>query len=809
MKLNTKKIWASVMALVLVLVLIPPVEIDAATLVYSTEYNSGTRDVVCTTLDGTSASSYYTGSYTFDVLSEQSASALFSSLRTLMESTHKKISSYSDCHYEADRTDCENGDERVSLIYTGYSATMAQWNGWNREHIWPQSLGGGNTSGGGADLHHIRPSDASVNSSRGNKPYGYSNGGTPKYGSNPATGYLGGTYNSTYFEPRDEVKGDVARICLYVYVRWGSDWGADKITEVFQSVDVLLEWCEMDPVDTWEMGRNEVVQDIQGNRNVFIDYPEYAWLIFGEDVPDNITTPSGGAGTPSGGSGSGGNTGDEDETEGGGTTVTPPAVTVTSIADVKAGSNKQYTTEGVVVAKNARSYLLSDGEDAILVYLNAAPNVSVGDKLRVTGTTSEYGGAKQFGQGTTHQKLGTEQVNYPMPILLDGDACDGYLSDVTIDYVKVIGRLSESGDYYNLDIDGATVIGSITYPASTSQLSPFINKKVVVEGYVTGITGKSTKYLNIMMTDICEYTESAVCTHSSTKVVGKVNATCAESGYTGDKVCSSCGETVEVGTSVQPTGAHTWGAWIPSGASKESRECSVCHKTEQRDTSCAHERTALENVVEADCGIAGYTGDLYCTDCGTKLEDGEVTDPTGEHIWGNWTGQNGELVRECSVCHKTETRGCTHTVTEIRDRSEADCGTAGYTGDTYCTVCGQKTESGRTVEATGAHTWGAWTETNEGNEIRECSVCHKTESRESSCLHTQADIVNAKDATVDEEGYTGDLACVDCGKVFVEGKVIPKKAADADATGCNGIAIMPVSIICLAGAIALVSKKRR
>ena len=259
---------------------------------YSTSSNSGERDVVCTTLNGTNALDYYTGNYAYDILSEKSSSTILSSLRSLMKSTHSYYSSYNDCKNYASVTDCENNNGKVSLIYTSYLATMSQWNGWNREHVWPKSLGGDNTTGGGADLHHIRPSDQVVNSTRGNKKYGEVNGGTAVYGKNPATGCLGG-YSATYFEPLDNVKGDVARICLYVYVRWGSDWGADSITEVFQSVDVLLAWCEMDPVDTWEMGRNEVVEKIQGNRNVFIDYPEYAWLLFGKEVPSDMQTPSG------------------------------------------------------------------------------------------------------------------------------------------------------------------------------------------------------------------------------------------------------------------------------------------------------------------------------------------------------------------------------------------------------------------------------------------------------------------------------------------------------------------------------------
>ena len=269
--------------------------------------NWGERDEICTELSDY-AENYYTGNYQFDKLDDLSSSELKTQLKNLMTSTHTYTSTYNDCRDLAKYTDCENSDGRILLIYTSYSATRDQYNGWNREHVWPQSLGGGNTSGGGADLHHIRPSDASVNSSRGNKKYGNAgSNATKKYGSNPATGYLGGTYNSTYFEPLDNVKGDVARICLYVYVRWGSAWGADSITEVFQSVDVLLEWCALDPVDTWEMGRNDAVQSIQGNRNVFIDYPELAWMLFGEDVPDDMTTPSMNAGNSSSG-GSGGAT---------------------------------------------------------------------------------------------------------------------------------------------------------------------------------------------------------------------------------------------------------------------------------------------------------------------------------------------------------------------------------------------------------------------------------------------------------------------------------------------------------------------
>ncbi|MBE6532017.1 MAG: hypothetical protein E7676_00720 [Ruminococcaceae bacterium] len=332
MKRYTKSIVALLLTFILIVSSCLPI---CAAQSYSkpstpTRYNYGERGELCTTLEGTDAPDYYIDNgYSYDEFEDMSQTELLSELRELMSSTHKALTTYENCRDWAYYTDCENeagkyiSDENqktVVLLYTDYTTTRDQWQKWNREHVWPQSHGGndddvdeeikkeyGNSDGevgdvlGGADLHHVRPADYGVNSSRGNKPYGESGTNpTEKYGTQAAPGVLGGTYNNTYFEPLDHAKGDVARIILYVWVRWGAEWGAEdvndpfnSVTEVFESVDLLLEWCELDPVDTWEMGRNDVVESIQGNRNVFIDYPELAWLIFDKEIPNDMTTPSG------------------------------------------------------------------------------------------------------------------------------------------------------------------------------------------------------------------------------------------------------------------------------------------------------------------------------------------------------------------------------------------------------------------------------------------------------------------------------------------------------------------------------------
>ena len=310
--------------------------------------NTGTRDEICTSLSSM-ASSYYTADYSYDVLSEKSNTALLTSLRDLMKNTHKNTSSYANCRDLPIYTDCRGSDGKIVLLYSSVGVTQNEWIGsgsvgWNREHVWPQSLGGFGTSGAGADLHHVRPSDSKINGTRGNLPYGNVENGTQANGTSIVSNISGGEYGGGYFEPLDNVKGDVARICLYVYARYGGEISeCSNITTVFQSVDVLLDWCELDPVDTWEMSRNDVVGSIQGNRNVFIDYPEYAWILFDKEVPNDMATPSGEAKQPSQDNDS--NEGNTPETNTPETNTPEPSVPETNIPEINTPETDAPTTD--------------------------------------------------------------------------------------------------------------------------------------------------------------------------------------------------------------------------------------------------------------------------------------------------------------------------------------------------------------------------------------------------------------------------------------------------------------------------------
>ena len=172
----------------------------------------------------------------------------------------------------------------------------------NREHSWPKSwFSGDEQTIPGRDLHHIFPTDGFVNSQRSSYPFGEVNNAswTSQNGSKLGTCKSSLGYNGTVFEPIDEYKGDFARAIMYMSVRYydeDSDWGSSGMTNksVIKSwaIAMLLNWSDNDPVSQKEIDRNNVVYGIQGNRNPFIDHPEYAHIIWEEGwtgVTYNIT----------------------------------------------------------------------------------------------------------------------------------------------------------------------------------------------------------------------------------------------------------------------------------------------------------------------------------------------------------------------------------------------------------------------------------------------------------------------------------------------------------------------------------------
>ena len=185
----------------------------------------------------------------------------------------------------------------VILIYTNRSeAKSNQDNGsngddsWNREHIWAKSHGFGGdpreNPGAATDIHALRACDRSVNSSRSN--LFFDNGGSAHSEATECN------FDDDSWEPRDAVKGDIARIILYMAVRYeGEDgepdleltnditYSKDNYTApFFGKLSTLLEWNTQDPVDAAELARNEKVYEIQGNRNPFINHPEWANTIW-------------------------------------------------------------------------------------------------------------------------------------------------------------------------------------------------------------------------------------------------------------------------------------------------------------------------------------------------------------------------------------------------------------------------------------------------------------------------------------------------------------------------------------------------
>ena len=228
-------------------------------------------------------------------------------------------------------------------------------------------------------------------------------------------------------------------------------------------------------------------------------------------------------------------------------------------------------------------------------------------------------------------------------------------------------------------------------------------------------------------------TEIINATGHQTEVQNAKEATCTENGYTGDTVCTVCGETVAKGEVIKATGHN-----FVDGS------CTICGE-EDPDYNPEPEYTYTDTVVPPTCTEKGYTlhtcnedasksyKDNYIDALGHDYGDGVVTTPAT-------CTENGVKTYTCSRCGDTTTEiiNATGHKTEVQNAKPATCTEDGYTGDTVCTVCGETVAKGEIINATG----------------------HKTE------------VQNAKPATCTEDGYTGDTVCTVCGETVTKGEVI-------------------------------------
>ena len=662
--------------------------------------NWGARGETCTFLSSY-AEAYYTDSYTWDSMSQTSggtttsntpSSALYRQLKTLMSSTHTFYTYYDGNKNVRDYykyTDCVRNDtSKVSLFYFG-TLLSSTWNGgtsWNQEHVWPKSKLSNSQQIG--DIMHLRPADPTENSRRSNTAYGESGG---------------------YYDPGLGVRGDCARMMLYMYVRWGATstmWGSSGVME---NLTILLKWMEEDPVDTWEMGRNDSVQSITGTRNVFVDYPEYAWLLFGKEIPENMDTPSGNAGTKC----------RHQNTE------------------VRGKTYADCTLSGYT----GDTYCLDCGEciatgttSPATGHLNTTTENQVDETCTTDGYTGDiycYNCDEYISTGTTIPATGhlhTQRQNKTEPTCgkdgYTGDVycydCDEYISTGTS--IPATGHLHTqrqnkteptcgkdgyTGDVYCLDCQQIIYTG-ITKPATGNHsFSEWLTRP--------GGGGKDR------VCQVCGHIESqedpASCAHVS-KYTVTVQPTCTAKGH-GGNYCEKCGEYLGGGKEIPATGHRHTEIRNKAAASCTSdgytgdtwcTDCNTKIKTGQSIPAAGHKSTEIRDAKDANCTTDGYTGDTYCTDCGVKTAEGEVIPAAG------------------------------HKNTEIRDAKDANCTTDGYTGDTYCTDCGVKTAEGEAIPAAG---------------------------------HKNTEVRDVKEANCTTDGYTGDTYCTDCGAKTAEGDVIP------------------------------------
>ena len=293
-----------------------------------------------------------------------------------------------------------------------------------------------------------------------------------------------------------------------------------------------------------------------------------------------------------------------------------------------------------------------------------------------------------------------------------------------------------------------------------------------------------------------EKTEKVSATgHQHTEIRNKKEATCKETGYSGDTWCKDCGKKILSGQTIAKTENHSWDAGKVTTKATCTEEgektftCSICgDKKTEKVSATGHQHTEIRNKKEATCKETGYSGDTWCKDCGKKILSGQAIAKTEDHSWnqGEITKEptckeEGEKTFTCTICGNTKTEKVSttdHQHMEIRNQKNPTCKEAGYSGDTYCADCGVKIFSGQTIAKTKNHNWDGGVITTEptcterGEKTFTCTICGNTNTKKVNATgHSYGAYKVVKEPTNKRKGLKSKTCSV-CGKIVYE--AIPK-----------------------------------
>ena len=454
--------------------------------------------------------------------------AIKTAITTAISQNHKDLS-YSEVWTALTETDEDpDNSDNVILLYRGISKPkLSNGSGdassdpenWNREHVWAKSHGGfdNDSKSGYTDIHHLRPTDISVNSTRGNLDFDI---GGEELGEAP-----GNKVDSNSFEPRDSVKGDVARMVFYMDARYEISDPNMPDLQVVESTNTsgpelgrlcrLIEWHNADQVDAFEQKRNDTIYEYQGNRNPFIDHPEWVTTLYGSEACSSDGGGDTGGGDTGGGDTGGGDTGGDDT---GGTGANSLIISGVFDATLSGGTPKgveiyvsknvaDMSTCGVGFANNGGG---TDGEEFSFPEGTATAGSYIYIATEATQFTTFFGFAPDYTTGKAAIN-GDDAIE----LFCDGQVIDVY-GDIATDGTGTAWEYMDGWAYRNentgpsgntftiedwtlsgknaLDGESNNATASTPFPAKTYLIGDPIVISGVFDGPLSGGTPKAIEF---------------------------------------------------------------------------------------------------------------------------------------------------------------------------------------------------------------------------------------------------------------------------------------------------------------------------